>query len=160
MGQENRLYKKGEAVYAKTDAVNAQWQMATIAEDQTEPDKVLVEFGDGSQFRVSPDNIGGIAAAPLASNPQLPTTSSLPLHYEAFLQRLVELESVSMELFALPVEAVLLMMRRQANRAHIVSTGTMDMIDNSPVFTPDLDTLRAWGESYVQEIVRRQNGEQ
>ncbi len=152
----------GSQYMAKHPSVNGQWQMARIVAHPGRPGDALVEFPDTSRYELQDVELGG----PVALAPQLQpagpgqTAQVSPLNpiYQQFHQQIVSLNSQSMALFGMPLNALVTMINRLAAERESTGSGHMGNYAGMQMFTPDIDTFASWAEDYLLEVQRREAG--
>lgn len=153
-----------QTVMARPPAMNGQWQLATVLANPDNSADPIIQFGDNTRYLASQVQVSGPVSATTADPRYAGTTqappygaiSSLRPEYQEFQRQIVELFTLSMALFQMPLQSIITMAYRQAYRQQLEASGKMDVVSDQSMFVPDAITFQIWITSYLEEVQRRE----
>lgn len=132
--------------------VNNSWQNAAWFDNAFGSGRPGIQFSDSSFYDVAANCIQFVPLEP--TQPQQEDTQK-QTSQDVFKNGLLALERGCQELFELPLEVFLVMVRRNANLKELTGTGHMAVYGGVAQFTPDNQTLSTWIDGYMQEVEER-----
>lgn len=151
-----------QPVYA-LNPLNNRWEYADVVDNPDNKNMPLLKFSDGNHYAMSAiqqtTNPAAIPTGEAANEPtpvfEKPAAISREEQIKNFKFLLTRLDSISLDLFNLPVDVIMQMIYRNAVNQELQGNGQMRIFAGQSQFVPDQETFGKWFDAYANEVEAR-----